>query len=177
MKAIQKLFILSVAVFLFCSCEEPIDESGMYMRTYTYNYFVRNGLDSDVVFRYVATSKNSRYSHIDKSFGVSPAKAVLIDTQVTLSGSNRADQIPVLTADNKGKYVLYDYDNRKKYYDPYITIEHKGKMYQSSKPIDDILLTEYYELESANDTTFNFYFTIDQTYIATLDEVVDNGMQ
>ena len=51
MKTIQKVLILLCPIVVLSSCEEPV-ENMKYTRDYTYNYFVINELDSDVVLVY-----------------------------------------------------------------------------------------------------------------------------
>lgn len=167
MKTIHKMLILLCSVCLFCSCEEPV-ENMKYTRDYTYNYFVANGLENEVIITYFAESKSKKYNHIDKTFAISPAYSVQIDRQVQTRGADTQQSIPVLAADNQTKYVLYDYQNRHKYKDPYISIEANGKVYWSYDLLNAVLLTKNYRSETLNDTTFNFYFTIDEAYLSTL---------
>ncbi len=167
MKTIYKIFILLCAIGVLSSCEEPV-ENMKYTRDYTYNYFVTNRLDSEVIFEYFAESKSKHYNHIDKTIAVSPSYSVRIDQQVQTRGADTEQGIPVLTADNQTEYVLYDYKNRRKYTDPYISIEANGKTYWSYDLQNAILLTKNYRSETLNDTIFNFYFTIDEAYLSTL---------
>ena len=167
MKTIHKILILLYAIGMLSSCEEPV-ENMKYTRDYTYNYFVTNGLNNDVVFEYSAISKSKKYNHIHKTFAISPSYSVQIDKQVQTRGAETEQSVPVLTADNQTEYVLYDYKNRRKYDDPYISIETNGVVYESYNLQNDILLTKNYRAEILNDTTFNFYFTIDETYLSTL---------
>ena len=53
---IHKVLILLCSIGVLSSCEEPV-ENMKYTRNYTYNYFVTNGLNNDVVFEYSAISK------------------------------------------------------------------------------------------------------------------------
>lgn len=167
MKTVQKMLILLCAIGMLSSCEEPV-ENMKYTREYTYNYFVTNGLTNDVVFNYSAISKSKKYNLINRTFAISPSYLVQIDQQVQTRGADMEQGIPILTADNQTEYVLYDYKNRRKYDDPYISIETNGKIYESYDLQNAILLTKNYRAETLNDTTFNFYFTIDEAYLSTL---------
>lgn len=167
MKTIHKVLILLCSIVVLSSCEEPV-ENMKYTRDYTYNYFVTNGLNNDVVFEYSAISQSKKYNHIKKTLIISPLYSVQIDQQIQTRGADTKQSIPVLTADNQTEYVLYDYKNRRKYDDPYISIETNGVVYESYDLQNAILLTKNYRSETLNDTTFNFYFTIDDAYLSTL---------
>lgn len=167
MKTIQKVLILLCSIVVLSSCEEPV-ENMKYTRDYTYNYFVINELDSDVVLVYSAISKSKKYNHVTKTFAISSSYSVQIDQQIQTRGADTEQSLPVLTADNQTEYVLYDYKNRRKYDDPYISIETNGVVYESYDLQNAILLTKNYRSETLNDTTFNFYFTIDDAYLSTL---------
>lgn len=167
MKTIQKVLILLCSIVVLSSCEEPV-ENMKYTRDYTYNYFVINELDSDVVLVYSAISKSKKYNHITKTFAISSSYSVQIDQQIQTRGADTEQSLPVLTADNQTEYVLYDYKNRRKYDDPYISIETNGVVYESYDLQNAILLTKKYRSETLNDTTFNFYFMIDDAYLSTL---------
>ncbi len=167
MKTIQKVLILLCPIVVLSSCEEPV-ENMKYTRDYTYNYFVINELDSDVVLVYSAISKSKKYNHVTKTFAISSSYSVPIDQQIQTRGADTEQSLPVLTADNQTEYVLYDYKNRRKYDDPYISIETNGVVYESYDLQNAILLTKNYRSETLNDTTFNFYFTIDDAYLSTL---------
>ncbi|HCE47219.1 MAG TPA: hypothetical protein DEQ84_00795 [Prevotellaceae bacterium] len=167
MKTIYKMFILLCAVGVLSSCEAPV-ENMKYVRNYTYNYFVTNGLTNEVVCEYSAISKSKKYNHIKKTFAISPSYSVPIDQQIQTRGADTKQSIPVLTSENQAEYILYDYKNRRKYDDPYITIETNGMVYESYDLQNAILLTKNYRSETLNDTTFNFYFTIDDAYLSTL---------
>ncbi len=167
MKTIQKVLILLCSIVVLSSCEEPV-ENMKYTRDYTYNYFVINELDNDVVLVYSAISKSKKYNHVTKTFAISSSYSVQIDQQIQTRGADTEQSLPVLTADNQTEYVLYDYKNRRKYDDPYISIETNGVVYESYDLQNAILLTKNYRSETLNDTTFNFYFTIDDAYFSTL---------
>lgn len=153
MKTIQKVLILLCSIVVLSSCEEPV-ENMKYTRDYTYNYFVINELDSDVVLVYSAISKSKKYNHVTKTFAISSSYSVQIDQQIQTRGADTEQSLPVLTADNQTEYVLYDYKNRRKYDDPYISIETNGVVYESYDLQNAILLTKNYRSETLNDTTF-----------------------
>ena len=148
MKTIHKVLILLCSIGVLSSCEEPV-ENMKYTRNYTYNYFVTNGLNSDVVFNYSAISKSKKYNHINKTFAISPSYLVQIDQQIQTRGADTEQSLPVLTADNQTEYVLYDYKNRRKYDDPYISIETNGVVYESYDLQNAILLTKKLSLGDA----------------------------
>lgn len=168
-----KLLLLGCLVSLgmtSCDGDYIVGEKGPYFC----NYWLVNALDTTLTLHY--------YYYEDKTFAVEPGQSQTIE-EVQFSVANTRNDAG--TAQDPTEDYLRNCGFSEKFYDTnephksnaYIRLGEKKYRITPLEGGGGPLSGSNYRVKKENDTTFNFYFTVDQAYIATLDEAVNNGMQ
>lgn len=158
-------FLLTVCCsVLFTSCHDDHYDFIAYSRTYYDNYYLKNATDTELTFRY------NSYGQVKDHIVMDPGSSVIIRTAMNSVGYTKYDPIVEPTQDYMIEigqtYTLYNEDN-KEGVDAYF-LKGNTKYILDINKDDGPLAAKNYDVKVVNDTTFNFYFTIDEAYLSTL---------
>ncbi|MDY4148465.1 MAG: hypothetical protein SOY26_01785 [Paludibacteraceae bacterium] len=173
----KKEFIMAVCAIMTicftvtsCETEDPF-EGKKCVATYTYNYYWKNTLSQDVSIKFVSYDSNRHLNRlIDKLVVLAPNSVAKVECYTqnafVIIGSN--EKAPVYTVDDGLKYLWYDAPTEGYQYEFGMQIgndEYRKLDIEQNKRIFQI---ENYVPELIDDTTFNFYFTVDSAYLSML---------
>lgn len=169
------LIVLMISLgicFTITSCEkEDLFANRKLVATYTYNYYWENTLDDNVTIYFSSYDSNRKFARlVDKQIALAPHTTTKVETEAKQSfvyiGSD--EQAPVYTIEDAPHCFWYDAPIEGYMFGFDIQIGDKERQSFDIEKNKSIFLTENYRSETLNDTTFNFYFTIDETYLSTL---------
>lgn len=150
-----------------CKSDDPW-ENRVKGATYTYNYYWCNALDESVTIKFERlVSHKKDDTTIEKQFALAPNAKVLVEQLSTTAWTEKGNEanMPVYTPSDSQPYIWTQ------------GIRMEGEQLWFSVQRGDSAAVEYdvtqnkeiffvdnYTVETVNDTTFNFYFTIDEAY-------------
>ena len=166
------LFASLSICFTMTSCEkEDLFDNRKCVATYTYNYYWDNALGEDITIYFSSYDSNRKFARlVDKQIVLAPNTMTKVEVEAKQSfiyiGSN--EQAPVYTIADAPHCFWYDAPTEGYTFGFDIQIGDNERQSLDIEKNKSIFLTENYRSETLNDTTFNFYFTIDEAYLSML---------
>lgn len=167
-------FVAGYCTLLFCvtSCEreDPL-ANRKCVATYTYNYYWENALDENITIYFSSYDSNRKFARlVDKQIVLAPNITTKVETDAKQSFAyvESEQQAPVYTIADAPHCFWYDAPTEGYTFRFDIQIGDNERRFLDIEKNKSIFLTENYRSETLNDTTFNFYFTIDEAYLSTL---------
>lgn len=166
--------VLSVLMmFVTNSCTELYPEKDIiYTPWYQFNYHLVNKLDSDVTFYFYEQSITKGIPPIEKTITLAPSVSKPLYSLSERGGIYKDSTTtgkPVLTPDHASVTVLFNPrdEKEKALVTTYLLIGDTQRDFDFELD-NHPFFSKNYQVEVVQDTIFNFYFSIDSTFVKTL---------
>lgn len=147
------------------------DDEIVYSKWYHFNYYLTNDLDTTVTFYFSKDSHSAGFAPSEQTLTLLPSTSATIYDIWSRTGAEKdsTDSRPIMTPESGGTEVVL--------YDPaakdgadvttYLLIGENRKEFDFDKD-NHPFYTKNYRVSIEQDTIFNFYFSIDSTFVQTL---------